>query len=134
MSKSLLLKRFIGNDKGTFGVLSCNGDTIAFTAERTWADNKQSISCIPEGTYLCKQFSSEKHPHTFEVTGVSHRTAILFHTGNIPLHDSEGCILLGLQVEIIGTEWSVLTSKDAFDGFMNYLKDEQSFQLAIKSV
>ena len=134
MSKSLLLKRFISNDKGTFGVLSCNGDTIAFTAERPWLENKQGISCIPDGLYLCKRFSSEKHPNTFEITGVTNRTAILFHTGNIPLRDSEGCILLGLQVEIIGTEWSVLTSKDAFLAFMEYLKNDDSFQLAIKSV
>jgi hypothetical protein len=134
MSKSLLLKRFISNDKGTFGVLSCNDDVIVLTAERPWKDNQPTISCIPDGLYLSKRFSSEKHLNTFEITGVANRTAILFHTGNIPFKDSEGCILLGLQIEIIGTDWSVLTSKDAFMAFMEYLKNESSFQLAIKTL
>jgi hypothetical protein len=134
MSKSLLLKRFIKSPVGVFGVLNCNDEVIAFTAELPDLNNQTKISCIPEGVFLCKRYSSEKHPNTFEVTGVTGRDFILFHTGNIPLHDSQGCILLGLQVEIIGTEWSVLTSKDAFAKFMDFLKDEQTFQLAIKYV
>ena len=134
MSKALLLKRFISNEKGTFGVLSCNRDIITFTAELPWNDNKPGISCIPEGIYLCKRYSSPKHPDTFEVTGVPNRTYILNHVGNIPFLDSLGCILHGLQVEIIGNEWSVLTSNDGFNKYMSYLEAEESYQLAIKLV
>lgn len=134
MSKAILLKRFISSPKGTFGVLSCNGDTISFTAELPWLDNQKDVSCVPEGVYLAKRYSSQKYPNTFEITGVPGRDAILFHTGNVPLKDSKGCILLGLQVEIEGNEWSVLTSKVAFVKFMDYLGTDESFQLAIKWV
>ena len=134
MSKALLLKRFISSPKGTFGVLSCNGDTICFTAELPNLDNKKEVSCIPDGTYLCKRYSSEKYPNTFEITGIPGRDYVLFHPGNVPLIDSKGCILPGLQVEIDGNEWSVLTSKLAFSKFMDYIGKDDSFQLAIKWV
>jgi len=134
MSKSLLLKRFISSPKGVFGVLTCLDEPITLTAERPWLDNKSNESCIPDGTYLVKRVQSPKFGDTFEITGVSGRDSILFHSGNDPLIHSHGCILLGLQMEIQGPEWSVLTSKDAFKKFMDYMGSDQSFQLAIKWV
>lgn len=128
----MILRRIASTEFGVFGVLVCNGTPFALTLERPWLDNKANESCIPEGYYRCKRFSSEKHPDTFIVQGVPGRTGILFHTGNHMEH-SAGCIIIGEMFEKYKGKPGILSSKKGFVEFMDLLAGEQSFDLLIQN-
>ncbi len=119
-------------DKSTFGVLLENKTPFCLTLERPWLENKRSVSCIPEGTYLCYRVNSPKFGDTFEVTEVPERSHILFHKGNLA-DDTHGCILLGEQYEPLGGENAVVVSGKAFKEFKDKLKGKDQFILTIES-
>ena len=92
--RALTLKRVNNSVQGKAGVLIENEIPLMLTLERPWINNHDSISCIPEGSYVCKRIVSPKFGDTFQVTDVEGRSEILFHKGNT-IEDSHGCILLG---------------------------------------
>lgn len=116
---------------GTPGALIAKNDFIWTTMERNWENNAQDISCIPPGKYTCVRINSPKFGNTFEVTGVPNRTAILLHKGNF-MSDSHGCIVIGTGYAQINSQLGISGSGDAFMQFLNYFKDEQSFELTIE--
>lgn len=125
-----ILTRTSSNDHGTFGFLSTDGsDMLCVTGEPAWRNNG-SDSCIPVGTYLCEPHNSPAHPHTWEVTGVPNRTAILIHTGNAPEEDSLGCILVGTEFGTIDGLPAVLHSQDAIAKLRQELP--ANFRLEVK--
>ena len=111
------------------GLLSIKGETF-WTAERPWMNNQTSISCIPSGTYECKRYSSKRFGETYEITDVPNRTYILFHAGNYPIKDSEGCVLLG--EEKMGDTIAVSNSRKAVNRFRELLKDTDEFTITVK--
>lgn len=126
----MILKRIAFTEYGVFGVLLHKGIPFTLTLERPWLDNKEGVSCIPDGVYTCARYSSEKYPDTFQVLNVPNRTSILFHKGNLDDH-SKGCILLGERFDHLKDEPAILSSADGFNEFMTLLKDRQSFELLI---
>jgi len=76
----------------------------------------------------------------FQIMSVPGRTAVLFHWGNTEI-DTEACLLTGMEVgEMFAqdpdtkkneSQLAVLRSKEAFEKFMTYLKNEQAFTLHI---
>ncbi len=90
------LERFLHADNFTLGRLFV-GNEVFFTIEKPWKDNEPFISCIPVGKYICKKYSSDKYPNTYEITEVPNRTQILFHVANYA-RDVLGCIGIGLGV------------------------------------
>lgn len=140
----ITLKRFIANNPdGVPGVLIKGVDIICMTLEEEWQNNARNISCIPEGSYICKRITRPSGQVTFQVMDVPGRSAILFHPGNTE-EDTQGCILTGLQFgtmmrkdEDTGEMREKFaiepgTSKAAFDKFMATIGDRQSFALHIK--
>ena len=93
-------------DDGTVGVFSIPElDFVCYVLELPWRDNKNSLSCIKPGRYLCKPFYSKKFGNVFILTDVDGRSYILIHTGNWAgdvlkkyLTNSQGCLLLGDKV------------------------------------
>ena len=78
----------------TIGVMTTARGNIYATVERPWKGNSVNVSCIPKGTYLCKNnHDSPKFGKTISVTGVVGRSHILMHVGNF-VDDSLGCILV----------------------------------------
>ena len=75
------------------GWLYCHGVRFA-TIERPWLGNRQNISCIPEGIYPLKPYSSAKFPHVWQICDVPGRDYILIHAGNYA-HDVSGCVAVG---------------------------------------
>jgi hypothetical protein len=120
----------------TFGVFLRNdGVPFAVTLERPWMFNKPSVgdvpgSCIPAGTYLCKRVNSPKFGDTFEVTGVTGRSAILFHKGNIN-DDTRGCILVGEQFEPVKGKDGIVASAKGFEEFKTLTAGLNEFELEI---
>ena len=143
MKISMILKRVCSDDDGTYGTLIVDDKLITLTLEESWLKNKQDESCIPEGSYICKRVISGRFGETFMVEEVPDRTNILFHWGNTE-KDTKGCILLGLMTGQLYTvdddsgdkEWqpAILSSKIAFNKFMNLLIGEDFFALTIMDV
>lgn len=57
-------------------------------------DNRNSISRIPRGKYICKLRYSDKYGWHFILEDVPGRTYILIHFGNF-YRDTRGCIIVG---------------------------------------
>ena len=127
----MILKRIAQNKDGVFGVLIDNSTPFAVTCEPPWIDNKQDISCIPDGTYHCKRRPYHRRGYeVFEIMDVPDRTAILFHKGNTE-DDTAGCILIGEQFESLNGKTAILHSGKGFREFMDRLAGIDEFTLII---
>ena len=95
--KNFELLRYYDNGEATLGIVSIKNvrHPPLYTLEPPWLDNKEDISCIPMGNYLCVPFSGDDYKNVYEVTSVAGRTNILFHVGNYA-RNTKGCILPGL--------------------------------------
>jgi len=112
----------------TMGVLTYNGRSLV-TIEKPWLENVPYLSCIPEGVYTCKRYSSERFPNTFEITDVEGRTHILFHAGNTA-KDVVGCVALGQYID--QDKYEIRNSGFAFREFMADLEGVEEFELNIR--
>ena len=91
--KVSIYRQYPGNHC-TSGYLAVNGQTIAYTLERPWADNQQNISSVPAGTYPGILRYDHADHWRIELQNVPHRSNIQIHIGNEP-DQSKGCILVG---------------------------------------
>lgn len=104
------LHRFQQDKRGTFGLMTLSGRIpLCLTCEDPWNDNKNNISCIPEGVYQCRPHSGVKYKNVWWVEDVPKRTAILIHQGNTT-KNTEGCILVGNKLGTVGGRPAVLNS------------------------
>lgn len=77
---------------GTNGEILLNSKRVCYSIELPWLDNKQRVSCIPEGRYeLTKRYSQRFGWHLL-VNNVVNRSYILIHAYNDALKESKGCI------------------------------------------
>lgn len=129
----ITLDRLYQSSDCTLGVLSSNDGLLCFTLENPWLDNQVSISCIPEGHYTCKPHNGRKYQNTWEVTSVSGRSAILFHSGNVE-KDTRGCILPGLTKGVLNGKRAVLGSRLAMEKLRDYIGINKTFDLNIRRV
>lgn len=133
----VIIERAPSTDQGTFGIMILSGGVYLYTAELPWKDNKQSISCIPAGSYQCVFRQSEKNGNVFQLQDVPNRLAIQIHRGNYAgdvnigyKSNVEGCILVGTGIGILSGQLAVLSSAVAFEKLRDIVKD-QPFQLDI---
>jgi len=126
---NIQLKRVAFSPVATFGVLILGNIPFALTGERQWKDNESRVSCIPAGIYKCAKIHSPHFGEVVQVLDVPNRTHILFHKGNVPFKDSEGCILVGEQFEPLGGDTAVLASKKGFTEFMSLVPDAFTLEI-----
>ena len=100
-------------------------EEMCVTYERPWLSNKQSVSCIPNGTYRVTIHMSPSKGRCFKIHDVQGRTDILIHPGNT-LKDTYGCILVGSYSYLNGCRKSVY----AMGRLLIFMPDE--FLLEIK--
>lgn len=124
-----LIRLETGN-QGTFGVLRINKEVFCVTLEPPDRANAKSVSCIPAQQYECGRVNSPSKGLVFEVKNVPNRSHILFHSGNTVDH-TEGCIILGSSVGMIGKKRGVNLSKLTVAAFMETMKGHDSFHLTI---
>jgi len=120
--------------KQTEGLLVIRDDNGLFrfeckTLELAWHNNKNSISCIPAGSYPVKKRKAEQsgsfgydHLHFQNVAG---RKWILIHAGNF-FTQIRGCILVGNKFTDINNDRirDVLNSRQTLDKIMAILPDK----------
>lgn len=110
------IARIEATDTETVGVLLMDDRMFCYTLELPWQDNYRNVSCIPEGHYKAKAFTSASFGQTFVVEDVPNRDGILFHVGNT-VRDTTGCILLGKDVGMFRFRRAVLQSQVAMNAF-----------------
>jgi hypothetical protein len=96
----------------TLGTVYLPSGQIIKAIERPWLNNRQNISCYPEGVYICKwleRSSSGKYRRVWHVQNVNGRSGILWHAGNLVRH-SKGCTLMGLKHGRLAGMSAVLSS------------------------
>ena len=125
--------------EGAFGVLLRDGIPFGpVSCERTYplADSTPrgpQFVKIPPGRYRCVKTRYHKGKYdTFEVTGVTGHSRLLFHLGNSEL-DSEGCILLGQRFGMDRGTPKVLQSGLAFGEFMSSMGYRAAFDLEVRN-
>lgn len=138
------LTRFKQNKKATWGVLFDEEDRVLCrTLEMPWKNNfrddiktkNNEASCIPEGVYNVKSYSSRKYPNVWQILDVPNRTKILIHQGNFVSNETEksdttGCILVGDRHTERKSIPIVTNSKDTLDSLRSLLPSE--FELKIE--
>lgn len=77
---------------GTNGELLLNGDKVCSTIELPWKQNKNQVSCIPEGEYALKKRWTPRFGNHFLLKNVPNRSYILLHAANDALKEIKGCI------------------------------------------
>lgn len=129
LKMKVLLERFAYHPEATLGKLTIEDEEF-YTAERPFRGNKKNVSCIPSGKYTCSRYTSKRFGETFIVDDVPNRTYILFHVGNFPETDSQGCILIGEK--IMEGRPAISMSKKAMQRFRDTLKEEDKFEFIIE--
>ncbi len=120
---------------GFFGIEGIS-DPIFPTIERPDLDNANLISCIPEGIYRVKPFSSADHIGVWQICDVPHREGILIHSANC-VDQLQGCIAPGLASGYMMRHGilskAVTNSGLAISQMKQLLKYPAEFQLTIGS-
>lgn len=141
---AILQRDYAANDKVTFGKLYLPWLRVQpdlYTIELPWKDNKPKISCIPEGIYTLKPYTSIKHVNVWEFQKVPERKYCLIHPANyacdvhvgniVHKNELEGCVAVGFGID---EDIPMITrSRDA----MNYLRTtvgtKTTWQLQIRN-
>ena len=124
---TMYLDRFLFTDTETIGVLTHNGNALAFTLEPAISESPEyPHPAIPAGSYrvvwrpngrIATLYRRKGFEGSLQLENVSHREAIEIHAGN-DHRDTEGCILLGLSVRDIRQRPGVIErSHQAVDAF-----------------
>jgi len=127
--QKLTLKRKYREGEATLGIITMKSKELCRTLERPWLDNQSNVSCIPEGKYIAKKYSSAKYPDVWELKNVKDRTYILIHAGNLVKH-TEGCILVGMDWGFLNDELAVLSSRKALYSLRMTLGDEFEIEIS----
>lgn len=114
----------------TLGVLSNSDGVICYTLENPWLDNRRNVSCIPEGEYECKPYSSAKYHNVWELQNVQDRSKILIHAGNFE-EDTRGCILVGRAVADYNGKKMITNSRHTLEKLRDIIGVKNSFTIEV---
>ena len=132
----LILTRHARRADYTIGRLEDeNGMKICDTLEPTWRDYKggemkiPKKSAIPEGSYRVVVTKSQRFRKYLPLlVGVSGFEGVRIHSGNTS-RDTEGCILVGHNLQVGKVLWSRIT----LEKLMKLIENEKEIFLIIKN-
>lgn len=132
----LILTRIARKAEYTIGRLEDeNGKRICDTLEPTWRDYKGGElkiprkSAIPEGTYRVVVTKSQRFRKYLPLlVGVPGFEGVRIHSGNTS-RDTEGCILVGHNLQVGKLLWSRIT----LEKLMKLIENEKVIYLIIKN-
>ncbi len=130
--------RFEKSDEGTFGTMLLNRKVFCATLELPWIDNKQNISCIQSGEYVCKRMSSPLIKRItngiwetgFVLQGVPGRTEVMIHSGTF-VSNTHGCILVAQYWGKLRGDRAILNTGETFNEFMTVTRNINQFTLYV---
>lgn len=130
MTLRLIRREF--REDGIFSeLLNEKSKVLAQTAEHAYNSQPK----LPFGTYTCRRGIHKLHDlkpfETFEICGVPGHTGVLFHIGNWPQIDSDGCCLLGGGIAPSSKGQMLTNSKATFEEFMQSMVGTDSFSLIV---
>lgn len=131
------IERFESTDHGTFGRIEFEGHSF-YTLELPWRDNRNDISCIPSGQYVCRITKSPRFKRDmYLVEGVQGRFGIRIHSANLAGDTTKGlrshlngCIAIGESRGTMGRQKALLQSQPAVRKFEELL-DRKPFILEV---
>ena len=132
----LILTRIARKAEYTIGRLEDeNGMKISDTLEPTWRNYKggelkiPKKSAIPEGTYRVVVTKSQRFQKYLPLlVGVPGFEGVRIHAGNTS-RDTEGCILVGQNLQVGKVLWSRIT----LEKLMKLIENEKEIYLTIKN-
>ena len=132
----LILTRIARKAEYTIGRLEDeNGKRICDTLEPTWRDYKggelkiPKKSAIPEGSYRVVVTKSQRFQKYLPLlVGVPGFEGVRIHAGNTS-RDTEGCILVGQNLQVGKVLWSRIT----LEKLMKIIENEKVIYLIIKN-
>ena len=132
----LILTRIARKAEYTIGRLEDeNGKRICDTLEPTWRDYKggemknPKKSAIPEGSYRVVVTKSRRFQKYLPLlVGVPGFEGVRIHAGNTS-RDTEGCILVGHNLQVGKVLWSRIT----LEKLMKLIENEKEIYLTIKN-
>ena len=132
----LILTRIARKAEYTIGRLEDeNGKRICDTLEPTWRDYKggemkiPKKSAIPEGSYRVVVTKSQRFQKYLPLlVGVPGFEGVRIHAGNTS-RDTEGCILVGQNLQVGKVLWSRIT----LEKLMKLIENEKEIYLTIKN-
>ena len=132
----LILTRIARKAEYTIGRLEDeNGMKICDTLEPTWRDYKggemkiPKKSAIPEGSYRVVVTKSRRFQKYLPLlVGVPGFEGVRIHSGNTS-RDTEGCILVGQNLQVGKVLWSRIT----LEKLMKLIENEKEIYLTIKN-
>ena len=132
----LILTRHARRADYTIGRLEDeNGMKISDTLEPTWRDYKggelkiPKKSAIPESTYRVVVTKSQRFQKYLPLlVGVPGFEGVRIHAGNTS-RDTEGCILVGQNIQVGKVLWSRIT----LEKLMKLIENEKEIYLTIKN-
>jgi hypothetical protein len=112
---------------GTWGACVTGDGYGALSLELPWRDNRENVSCIPYGRYVCSwEYSNHFKRKTYLLEGVHNRKGVRIHTAN-RIGELRGCIALGNEL-FRPTEpngpFAIFDSKSAVDGLADHFNRE----------
>ncbi|WP_321404524.1 DUF5675 family protein [Maridesulfovibrio sp.] len=111
------------SSEATLGIFKADGKAICWMLEEPWQNNKQNVSCIPEGEYeVDYEYSPSKGRALWTIKDVPHRDYVRIHSGNT-VDDTEGCPLTGTKPGYLQGKRAVLSSREAFNKLMEATKE-----------
>ena len=132
----LILTRIARKAEYTIGRLEDeNGKKLCDTLEPTWRDYRggelkiPKKSAIPEGSYRVVVTKSQRFRKYLPLlVGVSGFEGVRIHSGNTS-RDTEGCILVGHNLQVGKVLWSRIT----LEKLMKLIENEKEIYLTIKN-
>ncbi|MBS1744084.1 MAG: hypothetical protein JST81_13715 [Bacteroidetes bacterium] len=98
--------------EGTNSEIRFNNSRLCFAIELPWLENRNQVSCIPEGRYeLMMRYSYKFHWH-LQLKNVPGRDLILIHPANDAKRELKGCIA---PVSLLDGPGRGLKSRIAFE-------------------
>ena len=120
--------------EGTNGEIFYNKTRYCSSIELPWLNNRQRMSCIPEGKYELLIRYSHKFKWHLQLKNVKDRNLILIHPANDARKELKGCIA---PVSILESPGKGFKSRIALENLMGLvfpvLDRNEQFLLTIKS-